>query len=413
VNILTNPFNVFAGSFSGSGTNLTLPSGLPWLTSNQTFFGVNILTNPFNTLAGSGAGVTALNASALATGTVADARLSANVPLLNAPSNTFAGSVQVTNVLYTGGVGNNSVTPTAPPGSNIGAGTGYPRAGIVVGSTNGYGVPESAGWGRAIYFHGGPALGAAQTGDNSDPEFIARFNVADNSSQLRLGIGDDADSQDKFVIGITPAGTWISRFSVDGLGNAIAAGTIVANASPDIAETIPAATEVEAGDVVCADPQQPGRAIRCGKGDRGLLGVISDGSGGFLINAHGNSAEAPPSGKPLVLAGRVPVKVSLQNGPIQIGDYLAPSSTRGVAMRATEPGPVVGIALASFTGRTAGETGKVLCFVKVGEANMAAALQQLASQNDRLERASAEFKKEISDLKQQVEKLMHNGPVNP
>ena len=95
---------------------------------------------------------------------------------------------------------------------------------------------------------------------------------------------------------------------------------------------MPATDEVEAGDIVCADPRQRERAIRCSKNDRAILGIISDGTGGFLINANGRSADALLTGKPLVLAGRVPVKVSLENGPIQIGDSLAPSSRPGVAM---------------------------------------------------------------------------------
>ena len=45
---------------------------------------------------GSGASLTSLDADELTTGTVADARLSANVPLLNAGSNTFTGSISAT-----------------------------------------------------------------------------------------------------------------------------------------------------------------------------------------------------------------------------------------------------------------------------------------------------------------------------
>jgi hypothetical protein len=52
----------------------------------------------------------------------------------------------------------------------------------------------------------------------------------------------------------------------------------------------------------------------------------------------------------LALNGRVPTKVSLENGPIEPGDYLTSSSIPGVAMKATRPGQVVGKALASFDG---------------------------------------------------------------
>lgn len=54
---------------------------------------------------------------------------------------------------------------------------------------------------------------------------------------------------------------------------------------------------------------------------------------------------------PVALAGRVPVKVSLENGPIVAGDYLTSSATRpGYAMKALAPGQVIGIALENFDG---------------------------------------------------------------
>src|SRR5439155_8807973 len=110
-----------------------------------------------------------------------------------------------------------------------------------------------------------------------------------------------------------------------------------------------AADGVSAGDVVCADPSRRERVVRCARGDRGLLGVISDGTSTFLIGAREHRIDRAPAGQPLVLAGRVPVKVSAENGPVQIGDLLAPSSTPGVAMRATEPGPTVGVALEAWS----------------------------------------------------------------
>ena len=140
----------------------------------------------------------------------------------------------------------------------------------------------------------------------------------------------------------------------------------MAGQSPDLAETIPATVDVEAGDIVCADPNKPERVRRCSKNDHGVLGVISDGSGGFLINANSKSLDGPLTGKPLVLAGRVPVKVSLENGPVKIGDCLTPSSNPGVAMRASNSDGMIGVALGAYDGKNANNgIGKVLCFVKV------------------------------------------------
>jgi len=52
----------------------------------------------------------------------------------------------------------------------------------------------------------------------------------------------------------------------------------------------------------------------------------------------------------VALVGRVPVKVTTKNGEIKVGDYLTSSDIPGVAMKATKPGRVIGIALESYSG---------------------------------------------------------------
>ena len=56
--------------------------------------------------------------------------------------------------------------------------------------------------------------------------------------------------------------------------------------------------------------------------------------------------------KKLVIAGRVPVKVNNENGQIEVGDYVTSSSTAGQAMKATEEGRVIGIALENLSGES-------------------------------------------------------------
>ncbi|MDQ3094220.1 MAG: hypothetical protein M3Q70_03545 [bacterium] len=56
-----------------------------------------------------------------------------------------------------------------------------------------------------------------------------------------------------------------------------------------------------------------------------------------------------PNRQPIGLAGRVPVKVSLENGPIAAGDHLAPASIPGFAMKATGSGRVIGVALEDYS----------------------------------------------------------------
>jgi len=141
-----------------------------------------------------------------------------------------------------------------------------------------------------------------------------------------------------------------------------ASGTITGSTTPDIAETIKAAADVEAADVVVADPDQPESVIKSSKPyDPTVLGVISDGTSAFLINSYSYSEGGPLTGKPLVLAGRVPVKVTNDGVAIKPGDELTTSSTPGHAMKATHSGPTIGKALASFDGAS----GTVLALINL------------------------------------------------
>lgn len=90
--------------------------------------------------------------------------------------------------------------------------------------------------------------------------------------------------------------------------------------------------------------------------DARALGIISTKPGLTLGAADGN-------GRPVVvgLSGRVPVKISTQNGDIKPGDYITTSDIPGVGMKATEAGRVIGKAL---TGLSGVETGLVGVFIQ-------------------------------------------------
>jgi hypothetical protein len=178
----------------------------------------------------------------------------------------------------------------------------------------------------------------------------------------------------------------------------------------DLAEAFPASESLEPGDVVMMDPNPPSHttvwdqsAIDDKKLARGkkipmaiqksrgaytptVMGILST-APGFLLS----EAQEGEKYYPVALTGRVPVKVSLENGAIEKGDFLASSSLPGVAMKATQPGLTIGIALEDFTGAK-GETGKILCFVQVGERNMAQTVKSLRDQAAALERDNQELR---------------------
>ncbi len=103
------------------------------------------------------------------------------------------------------------------------------------------------------------------------------------------------------------------------------------------------------GTIVSVDPDHPLNVRRSlGAQDHTVLGVISTKPGLTL----GGEDLVGKSGIPvfLALAGRVPVMVSDENGPIRPGDLLTTSSTPGVAMKATKAGPIIGKALSAYNG---------------------------------------------------------------
>jgi hypothetical protein len=201
----------------------------------------------------------------------------------------------------------------------------------------------------------------------------------------------------------TAANTFVALSSA----NVTARGSFVTTSTPDLAEYIQADADVEAFDLVVVSDVGTGASgpggetVKVSKSrrpyDEKIMGVISDGSSAFLIQSHMNDVDKEHPGQPLVLAGRFPVKVCLENGPVRRGDALTSSSKPGYAMRATEPGATVGIALEDFDGAT-GSEGKVLCYVDIGERNMAQALRELRQQSAGLERENEELRAKLDEL---------------
>lgn len=125
--------------------------------------------------------------------------------------------------------------------------------------------------------------------------------------------------------------------------------------SYDFAEMFPAEEGLEAGDIVIADPlTNEGIIASADPYQNTILGIIST-KPGFL------AGENKEGDLPVALIGRVPTKVNLENGVINIGDPITSSSVRGEGMKATEAGRVVGIALEKYDG--SGEDNLIVVYV--------------------------------------------------
>ncbi|MCX6109628.1 MAG: hypothetical protein NTZ90_08520, partial [Proteobacteria bacterium] len=124
-------------------------------------------------------------------------------------------------------------------------------------------------------------------------------------------------------------------------------------APADLAERMPVAeTGLHVGDAVALTTvlgkDMAGiRATRVPY-ESSAIGVVSTRPGTLL--------GAKSAGVAVALAGRVPVNVTMEGGPIAIGDYLVASTTRGRVMHARDlnRGGVLGIALTAYHGYPVG-----------------------------------------------------------
>jgi hypothetical protein len=121
----------------------------------------------------------------------------------------------------------------------------------------------------------------------------------------------------------------------------------------DVAEYYATDQALQPGDVVMAAPTGGGRIVRSeGAYTTAVLGVISSGPGLALGSGEYEGGDGNVGKVPVALTGRVPCKVSAENGPIRPGDLLVTSATPGHAMRADEDkirhGSVIGKALDSL-----------------------------------------------------------------
>ena len=135
----------------------------------------------------------------------------------------------------------------------------------------------------------------------------------------------------------------IAMLRISSNGNVYAADGATFNSSgADLAERYTSQVPLENGEVVAIDPQNNHSVMRTlYRYQPNTIGVVST-DPGFVAGAYTKNSY------PIALIGRVPVKVSTENGTIRQGDYLTPSSVPGHAMKATLAGHVIGKALESL-----------------------------------------------------------------
>ncbi|MEO7063104.1 MAG: hypothetical protein ABI082_04925 [Dokdonella sp.] len=256
-----------------------------------------------------------------------------------------APSFQITNA--DGGTAISGVVPTNSGFAAV-LGTSAGGPGVNGASTSSAGVRGTSEQGdgvRGLGFigvHGVGSLGVWAEGGLEATDNIS-CNVAGNcQSVVNIRNGSIGN------LIIASAGTPSQDvFRVNGNGSVFANGDYNAGGA-DIAEYVPASEKLEPGDVVEID-EVDGHAFRLSSqaNSTSVGGVISTKPGVSLNTSV--AEESAAKGMPrLALTGRVPVKVTSENGAIRAGDLLVSSSKRGRAMRAPQipqPGTVIGKAM--------------------------------------------------------------------
>ncbi|MBP9771930.1 MAG: hypothetical protein KBD16_03330, partial [Candidatus Pacebacteria bacterium] len=123
------------------------------------------------------------------------------------------------------------------------------------------------------------------------------------------------------------------------LADGLQAGALTAGGA-DLAELYGSTEDLQAGEIVALDDSILENVVRSTSAyQRDVIGIVATRPGLVLGPTTASTTY------PIALVGRVPVKVTTENGVIKAGDRVAASPTDGYGMRATQAGRVLGTAL--------------------------------------------------------------------
>jgi hypothetical protein len=166
-----------------------------------------------------------------------------------------------------------------------------------------------------------------------------------NRTILTPTLNEFTITKDVSLVNLQADGMSVFRVGSNGNIYTSASGTVNSGGA-DLAENYTSDQDLQKGELVSIDPTN-NHAVQRSKYqyEPDLVGVVST-DPGFVAGAFTDNSY------PIALVGRVPVKVSTENGMIAIGDRLTSSSTPGYAMKAVKAGRVIGKALESLNPTT-------------------------------------------------------------
>lgn len=210
-------------------------------------------------------------------------------------------------------------------------------AGTLAVARGGTGVTTSTGSGNVVL--------------SASPTFTGTISASALTATAAIG-GDSVKAGSGSPGNATGTGDIYATSDIEYDGNLYGPGA-------DLAERINASEPLDPGDVVEADSTRPETVRRSRAAyNTAVIGIISTDPSIILSKSKGTV--------PLALAGRVPIKVSAENGPIVPGDLLTTSATPGYAMKCEDRQRCHGALVAKSLGTLASGTGTITGVVTLG-----------------------------------------------
>ena len=336
---------ILAITDNGAGTNLK-----HWLFSSQ---GGNLYIGTSTDLYATStpAALTMLNSGRMGLGT------SSPASLLSVAGSTYFGSGSASTMTIHSGFVNypGQSTTTIPTTLSSGAGVWNIATSSSAGDSSVFSINSNAGT-TTISLFGATSTALSATGLSLNPSYKNALIIGNGKTLSSVTIA-------KGSLCVSGAG-WCTASSTAGFGGSITARNYFTTATVDVAEMFPSDIALDKGDIVAISSTTATSTITRATSAMAasLVGIISTDPG--LTLGQGDDS---PGKYPVALAGRVPVHVTLDNGPIYVGDRIAISSTTpGFGMKAGPFDASVGVALEPFTATSTGNS--ILVFIDIQKA---------------------------------------------
>jgi hypothetical protein len=189
----------------------------------------------------------------------------------------------------------------------------------------------------------------------------AKFGMGTNTPQEKLHLNNGNIRVDNGSLCVSANTAGCKGLTA---GKIYASNTTVQAA--DLAENYISSENLEPGDLVMPEGSSNSHAVKktTDKNESSVLGVIST-KPGVTLGSDASPDAKHPFVVPIALNGRVPVKVSAENGPINVGDSLTSSSVPGVAMKADGNTSVIGKSLESYTPIDSKEVKLIMVYINL------------------------------------------------